>query len=513
MKSIRTKILVVVLSGLLLLGLLIGGAVIFATYQILHEDADAIMRAKSEAEASKINDILGGIQSSVQIVSEAAVEQLDVADSLLDIEYQQGYTRDMEILFNNAARNTKGIVAYYFRYNPDLDLPDVGFFYGVTSQGDGIQKLPVTDLFGDRESILWWHEPVSAGKAVWISLHNHSGFSTFSYVSPIYKDNVLIGVAGMDIQLSRLLDAVKAIAPYENGHAHLISGSGEELYRPEGSAKTEEDAKQMITSQVQLDNGMELNICAYYEDIQKEGRIIANTMALITLFVLIVFLLLTLFMTRSIVLPLRRLAKAATSMGDGSVLLDWECNLKDEIGDLYRVMNDTNIRLHDNMNIVKAQVYRDALTGFKNSTAYAEAKEELERQIAEGDAKFGILMVDINDLKLVNDKYGHKNGNQLIVRAAKMISSVFYRSRAYRVGGDEFVVILENADYDECEELLAQLDSLYETEYLEIGDINIPISIARGVAFYNHHIDSGVDNVFHRADELMYSNKREIKGR
>ena len=111
MRSIRTKILVVVISGLLILSFTIGGVVLFATHKMLYRDASMAMSLESENEAIKINDMLGDMQKSIQIVSEAAVDQLDSADSLLNLDYQQAYTRDMELLFNNAARNTKGMIA------------------------------------------------------------------------------------------------------------------------------------------------------------------------------------------------------------------------------------------------------------------------------------------------------------------------------------------------------------------------------------------------------------------
>jgi hypothetical protein len=260
MKSIRTKILVVVISGLLLLSILIGSVVLFATNRILYRNADTIMLLESENEATKINNMLGNMEKSIQIVSEAAVEQLDSAISLLDQEYQQAYTRDMELLFNNAARNTEGMIAYYFRYNPELNLPDVGFFYGITTQDNKLQKFPVTDLSGDRSSIHWWSEPTKAQKAVWIAPHYHSNtdFLMVSYVAPIYEDGTLIGVAGMDIQLSLLLNAVKEISPYENGYAYLLSQTGEELYDPNHVSLSEGNGQGIVTAEAPLNNGMTL---------------------------------------------------------------------------------------------------------------------------------------------------------------------------------------------------------------------------------------------------------------
>ena len=513
MKSIRSKILIIIISGLLILSLAIFGVVLYATRKILYKDADMIMRFESENEAAKINDMLGDMEKSIQIVSEAAVEQLDSADSLLNLEYQQAYTRNMEILFNNAARNTVGMIAYYFRYNPELHLPDVGFFYGLTTQNQELQKLPVTDLSGNRENIRWWHEPTTAQEAVWIApyYHNNADFLMVSYVAPIYKDGQLIGVAGMDIQLSLLLNTVSEISPYENGYAYLLSHTGEELYHPYGAPLSNVSEQEIVTARAALDNGMTLVVCAHYNDIQSQGNRMVMAMLWISIGVVLLFVVLTVIITSRIVGPLRRLAVAAQSMKNGLELIELECSSKDEIGVLYQAFNDSNRRLYEYMSGVHAQAYRDSLTGLKNRAAYVEAVTEIEQQMEQEDLRFGVLIFDINNLKHMNDTHGHDCGNALIMVVAKLIAGVFHRSLAYRIGGDEFVIILQNADYDEYEKLLTMFDEFCQNECLIVNDQGFPIEVARGVAIYDREIDSNYENVFHRADGLMYRHKREMK--
>lgn len=515
MKSIRTKILIIVISGLLILSLTLGGIALYATQTMLHRDARTIMNREIESEATQLNAMLRNMKMSIQIVSEAAVEQLDSAESLLQLEYQQEYTRVMEVLFNNAARNTKGMIAYYFRYNPDLNLPDVGFYYGMTTQDNELQKLPVTDLSGDREGILWWNEPVKAGTAVWISPHYHSNSEALmvSYVAPIYKNGTLIGVAGMDVQFSTFLNAVKELAPYENGYAYLISETGEELYHPYNNAATEVYDKEIVTASAQLDNGMTLRLCAFYNDIQAQGNRMILAMLLVSGLVVAVFGIVTVFVTKRIIDPLRRLALAAKSMEYAPDWIERESNRRDEVGVLCRVFDESNRRLKEYMSAVQAQAYRDSMTGLKNGTAYMEDVARLERRMAEEKTSFGVLLMDINNLKYVNDTYGHDKGNKMIVRVSKMIAGVFRRSIVYRIGGDEFAVILENEDYAEYESLIQEFQTTCESEILEIDGESVPLSVAHGMATYDEEMDSNYENVFHRADSLMYRKKREMKDR
>ena len=91
--------------------------------------------------------------------------------------------------------------------------------------------------------------------------------------------------------------------------------------------------------------------------------------------------------------------------------------------------------------------YQDALTHVKNKASYNLKTAELAAQIANGQAEFAVVMIDLNHLKIVNDTYGHEKGDQYIVGSCKIISDIYKHSPVYRIGGDEFVIILQVEDY------------------------------------------------------------------
>ena len=108
------------------------------------------------------------------------------------------------------------------------------------------------------------------------------------------------------------------------------------------------------------------------------------------------------------------------------------------------------------INYINGLAYRDALTGVKNKTAYQETIANLEERTRTGRPEFAMIVFDINNLKIINDTLGHDFGDILIIDSCKLICKVFKRSPVYRIGGDEFVVILENDDFNKYEELLAR---------------------------------------------------------
>ena len=118
---------------------------------------------------------------------------------------------------------------------------------------------------------------------------------------------------------------------------------------------------------------------------------------------------------------------------------------------------------------------------------------------------------DINGLKGTNDREGHSAGDLLIHRTAAHIRRVF-DGKAYRTGGDEFVVILEKSDFDHYPELLEKLQKEIDG-YNRNARADTQVSIARGIAIYNSETDLVFANVFKRADDAMYQNKAAMKER
>ncbi|MCR5557089.1 MAG: diguanylate cyclase [Butyrivibrio sp.] len=156
--------------------------------------------------------------------------------------------------------------------------------------------------------------------------------------------------------------------------------------------------------------------------------------------------------------------------------------------------------------------YQDALTHVKNKAWYDKTKERVDGDIAAGRARFGIVMVDLNHLKKVNDGYGHEHGNDYIFGSCHQICIIYDHSPVFRVGGDEFVVLLENRDYDNRDALFEQLKAAFELSSNNTDKEPWErFSAAYGMAIYEAGNDKSMDDVFKRADERMYKNKQETK--
>lgn len=157
--------------------------------------------------------------------------------------------------------------------------------------------------------------------------------------------------------------------------------------------------------------------------------------------------------------------------------------------------------------------FRDALTGVGSKAAFNQLAEELSADITEGKAALSVVMMDVNNLKYVNDTCGHDAGDAYLQGCCKIICETYRHSPVFRVGGDEFVAVLRNSDYEEREALAAKLNATFaETYAQEDKPAQERYSVAAGMADCEAG-DTSLDQVFKRADKAMYAAKQEFKAK
>ena len=159
------------------------------------------------------------------------------------------------------------------------------------------------------------------------------------------------------------------------------------------------------------------------------------------------------------------------------------------------------------------QAYRDSLTKTGNRAGYLSLEKELQLQMVLGQwPEFSLVVADVNGLKEINDTLGHEEGDMLIRNTSALLRGVFVNSQVFRIGGDEFVVVLTGEDHRErdmlMERLRAQSLPCVDREAVEAGRT----SVACGMAAYDRETDRTVAAVFDRADREMYRCKTRMKG-
>lgn len=165
-------------------------------------------------------------------------------------------------------------------------------------------------------------------------------------------------------------------------------------------------------------------------------------------------------------------------------------------------MNDVAVKEREN-NIYKRLAFVDTMTQVYNRTAF-EQKIHIMRQQTTDEQVF-FYIVDMNNLKHINDMHGHAAGDYAITEIARTLAECFVEGECYRIGGDEFCIITEGVSEDVIKEYG---DKVSERLQEKSKELDFEIIIATG---YSSLGKDGLDSCFNRADANMYANKAALK--
>ena len=183
--------------------------------------------------------------------------------------------------------------------------------------------------------------------------------------------------------------------------------------------------------------------------------------------------------------------------------------MKDSIDLLGEKINVMQERLTRQLEDMRAHAYVDGLTHLNNRTSYEEYICLLETRMKENqDLVYSVIVFDINQLKVINDDYGHEKGDELIVSIAGDIRESFDGHRIYRIGGDEFVCIFDGADTSAGVAKMREIIARKNQESPILHNTQFDVGVSIGAATYDSSMDKSYMDVFNRADAAMYADKR-----
>ncbi|MER2151353.1 MAG: diguanylate cyclase, partial [Candidatus Limivicinus sp.] len=259
---------------------------------------------------------------------------------------------------------------------------------------------------------------------------------------------------------------------------------------------------------VPLSNGMRLYVCAPVSEINSGWTGMIGKMLVALLVILLISILAMMRFTDHFTKPLGDLTEAAKQVDEGNYDISLKYDENDEIGLLTRTFKQLAANTEEKIKKARRMAAVDSLTGLKNKHAYAQWEEDINGRIEQGiQEPFAIVVCDVNDLKTANDVYGHKEGDICIKNACARICGVFNHSPVFRVGGDEFIVILTGEDYIQRQKLLDKINALPR----DLSKVRPGETISAGVAVYDKEKHSSVLSVAEEADKAMYEKKQALK--
>lgn len=180
-----------------------------------------------------------------------------------------------------------------------------------------------------------------------------------------------------------------------------------------------------------------------------------------------------------------------------------------EESSVFGVVNDVTEEMQRRMQI-ESERDTDPLTRLYNRRGLSRRVERI-LEAGTGDT-YAVVMIDLDDLKEVNDTYGHESGDQYIISAAEILKKIVGESGlTARHGGDEFVLFLEEKSEEALQEKLLQLKSAQDSSEAVLHDgHHVPLRFSMGCCFIDE-VAAPYDEMLEKADIAMYQNKRQRK--
>ena len=179
----------------------------------------------------------------------------------------------------------------------------------------------------------------------------------------------------------------------------------------------------------------------------------SSEITLVFAVLLLVFIVLIMTFTDRIIKPLQKLTKAAEQISEGYYDTRLDYDKKDEVGVLTASFKKLIMNLNVYIKNLNDMAYIDALIGIGNRLALRRDYDAYQGH------EVTVLMLDLNDFKLINDTRGHEEGDRVLQEIGKLLSDTFGKEYCYRYGGDEFLAIvpdMEEQDFNRKLEALKQ---------------------------------------------------------
>ena len=572
--SLSARLIFLIVIGAFLLAITLVAICVILTNRILTENTAAQMNLFCEERGDDLDTDFLRVEDAVGSLARWTRNKIpDVKKISEDGKLRDDIVKDADDLIHFMTEHNEFIQGAYIHYTLDITGVtdrEEGVYYIRNGEGK-FSIIPFTqkEIEEDPVAEYWYYGPIKNKKAVWTKPYYDASADDYliSYVEPVFIEDKPVAIIGIDISFSRLLKWVDSLKYQKTGYMYLKEADGSVHYHLEdlGHDHLHSDEEDQITENaelmsqpktgdeliryyfngrdramafVTLRNGMKFVLCDDYHSVFSARNRAINVMVWISLGMTIVLAGFAALMANRITGPLRELTSAANeiSEGDYDVILPPERN--DEVGELsraFRIAID-NIRarsedvkarirvqehrLEQNAQTMKQQeddlltmrnlAYIDSLTGVKNKHAYEDTAGYIDEQIRNGTAQFAVIMCDLNYLKLINDNRGHQAGDVALKRAAKLLCNAFPMSTVFRIGGDEFVVIPSVIEYARIDEQLDALKAMMRKQKETSEDVLDRISFAFGTAVYDREKDSSFNDVFERADQNMYEEKKKV---
>ncbi|MBR5376894.1 MAG: diguanylate cyclase [Lachnospiraceae bacterium] len=536
MKSIRTMIMGI----FFIFCIIISTMLIIVSYVginfVSDRDNDRIMELITMERKRDIESMMDDVSRGLDNVYYYTRREIEKDPS--DREACIDAVKDMALI---EAESSEAAVAVYMRYNIELPGEPEGFLFRKNPEGN-YEKVALTDISAydknDLAHVGWYYIPQRSKSPVWIGPYRNENldYEMVSYITPVYIDGQFTAVVGMDMDVDSYRDKAEKIRFYETGSAVLFDPEDNIVYDRNNANGLDRDlfdnetlillqamkdslkkgkpveyassVKPMKLYSTKLENGMTLCLTAPIDEIYSLRTTVLGYAILCSVIIMLLSLIIVYYVIKIALKPLKDLTEASEQVTKGNLDVKLDYLGDDEFGQLSGTFNNMTAMMKSYFYHFHSLAYTDELTGLNNKAAFMITKDVIESEIKMGRAAFSIVSIDINNMSGINEKIGFDRGDEVIGRVVLCMRETFVGFPLYRIEGDRFCAIINDAD---AQKLIQKLLVVVEKRSLEDKKVyGLDYSVAAGEASYERESDRHFDDVYERAEQVMLRNKKKM---
>lgn len=408
--------MIAMVSCSLFIATVMGFVSITKSKELLESYAFDHAKLSVENYSKDFNNMIGEVENSVEGLAMTTLLMLDDVQSLqTNPDYVKKFQEEIRPIAREFAEETEGAMTIYLRFNPEFTEPTSGLLHSDVYNDGILDELVPTDFSkyepGDVENVGWYYIPMEAKEPTWLSPYSNEeiGVDMISYVIPLFKEGVEIGVVGMDINFNRFTDAIAEMKPMKSSYGALINKNKEFLIHPtytEEDSLTdihtklaekvdEEEAGVMLTiidgneeivSFSQLSNGYDLLLSSPKTEVYKSVNLIKNIIWIIACISVVISIFIAIYLSNKITKPVLILVSDMKKVQSGDLTIQTAIRNKDEIGEIATNFNQMTMQLHEmasNINSISSKVIQASSDLSSTSEETAASSEEVTASIQE----------------------------------------------------------------------------------------------------------------------------------
>lgn len=388
MKSLKVKVLLIVVGSVLISTLICGAVSMYNSLTVAGDDAQQKLMDVAKENGLKLDNTLEQIETSVNTLANMTIRTIEDVDRFQkDADYVEECTDKLKDIALESAKNTQGALTYYIRYNPDFTEATSGIFASRDGADAEFQSLTPTDFSSydkdDLEHVGWYYIPVNNGKPTWMDPYLNSNINVYmiSYVVPIMIDDIQVGIVGMDIDFNEMKTQAANSKSFESGYGFLVNSENKIMshsdfkYGTDVSDYSKELADYLSAGKndavgkysyngksesaefATLKNGMKLVVSAPSSELEQSSRTLIIWIAIAMLLSVLYGLVVAIIFSNNLVNPIRRL----TGIVEDTAELNFKANpysdklvkIKDETGDMARAVRKMRKKLREMVNLIE----------------------------------------------------------------------------------------------------------------------------------------------------------------